>query len=107
MQDRFLGVANAKYVLNSIADFSDDIEYKKDGIMQTRAKDVLDETIEFLEEINTTDLFTSIENKKFAEVSRPKNGGKGLEGVEQKADDYYNPFYIYLENELNIAKGGN
>ncbi len=107
MQDRFLGVANAKYVLNSIADFSDDIEFKKDGIMQTRAKDVLDETIEFLEEINETDLFDAIEKKKFAEVSRPKNGGKGLEGVAIKADDYYNPFYTYLENELNIAKGGN
>ena len=49
-------------------------------------------------------LFDAIENKKFAEVSRPKNGGKGLEGVVQKSNDYYNPFYTYLENELNIKK---
>ena len=104
MQDRFLGVDNAKYVLNNIADFSDDIEFKKDGIMQTRAKNVLDQTIDFLEDINKTDLFDAIEKKKFAEVSRPKNGGKGLEGVVQKANDYYNPFYTYLENELNIKK---
>ncbi|MFZ2282485.1 MAG: lysine 5,6-aminomutase subunit alpha, partial [Lutibacter sp.] len=107
MQDRFLGVANAKYVLNNIADFSDDIEFKKDGIMQTRAKIVLDETIEFLEEINKTDLFNAIETKMFAEVSRPKNGGKGLSGVAEKSKDYYNPFYAYLENELNIVKEGN
>jgi beta-lysine 5,6-aminomutase alpha subunit len=104
MQDRFLGVDNAKYVLNTIADFSDDIEFKKDGIMQTRAKNVLDQTIDFLEDINKTDLFDAIEKKKFAEVSRPKNGGKGLEGVVQKADDYYNPFYAFLETELNIKK---
>ena len=104
MQDRFLGVDNAKYVLNNIADFSDDIEFKKDGIMQTRAKNVLDETIDFLEDINKMGLFDAIENKKFAEVSRPKNGGKGLEGVLQKSNDYYNPFYTYLENELNIKK---
>lgn len=104
MQDRFLAVDNAKYVLNNIADFSDDIEFKKGGIMQTRGKEVLDQTIEFLEEINEIDLFTAIENKKFAEVSRPKNGGKGLEGVVQKADDYYNPFYVFLENELKIKK---
>lgn len=104
MQDRFLGVDNAKYVLNNIADFSDDIEFKKDGIMQTRAKNVLDETIDFLEDINKMGLFDAIENKKFAEVSRPKNGGKGLEGVVQKSNDYYNPFYTYLENELNIKK---
>ncbi|MDP3358583.1 MAG: lysine 5,6-aminomutase subunit alpha [Lutibacter sp.] len=107
MQDRFLAVANAKYVLNNMADFSDDIEFKKDGIMQTRAKVVLDETIEFLEEINKTDLFNAIESKMFAEVSRPKNGGKGLSGVAEKAQDYYNPFYTYLENELNIVKEGN
>jgi beta-lysine 5,6-aminomutase alpha subunit len=100
MQDRYLGVDNAKYVCNNIHDFADDIEFKKDGIMQT----VLDQTVEFLEEINETDLFTAIENKKFAEVSRPKNGGKGLEGVAAKSDDYYNPFYTYLEKELNIAK---
>jgi beta-lysine 5,6-aminomutase alpha subunit len=106
MQDRFLAVDNARYILNNISDFSDDIEFKKDGIMQTRAKKVLDETIDFLEEINETDLFSAIENKKFAEVSRPKNGGKGLEGVAQKAADYYNPFYTYLENELNITKEG-
>lgn len=107
MQDRYLGVDNAKYVLNNIADFANDIEFKKDGIMQTRAQEVLNQTIEFLEEINETDLFTAIENKKFAEVSRPKNGGKGLEGVAEKAEDYYNPFYTYLEKELNIEKGGN
>lgn len=107
MQDRYLGVDNAKYVLNNIADFANDIEFKKDGIMQTRAQEVLDQTIGFLEEINENDLFTAIENKKFAEVSRPKNGGKGLEGVTEKADDYYNPFYSYLEKELNIEKGGN
>ena len=42
--------------------------------------------------------------KPMLSVSRPKNGGKGLEGVVQKADDYYNPFYAFLETELNIKK---
>jgi beta-lysine 5,6-aminomutase alpha subunit len=105
MQDRFLAIANAKYVLNNIADFADDIEFKKDGIMQTRAKEVLDTTINFLEEVNNIGLFNAIENKMFAEVSRPKNGGKGLQGVVQKEDDYYNPVYSLLERELNIVKG--
>ena len=106
MQDRYLGVANAKYVTNNMCDFADDIEYKKDGIMQTRAKNVLDETVEFLEEIQNTGLFNAIEKKMFAEVSRPKNGGKGLNGVAEKEADYYNPFYTFLEKELNIAEGG-
>jgi len=104
MQDRFLGVANAKYVLNNIADFGDDIEYKKDGIMQTRAKDVLDKSLNFLEEIKEIGLFNSIEKKMFAEVARPKNGGKGLAGVYEKNSNYYNPFEVMLKKELNISE---
>ncbi len=110
MQDRFLAVSNAKYILNNTKDFANDIEYKKDGIIQTRAKNVLDETIEFLEQINEKGLFDSIEQKMFAEVSRPKHGGKGFEGVIARADDYFNPVYDYLEAELGIKnelKGGN
>jgi len=102
MQDRFLAVSNAQYILNNTKDFANDIEYKKNGIMQTRAQNVLDETIEFLEEINKKDLFNSIEQKMFAEVSRPKHGGKGLDGVVAKADDYFNPVYNFLECELGI-----
>ena len=107
MQDRFLAIANAKYVLNNMADFSGDIEFKKDGIMQTRARDVLDTTVQFLDQVNSIGLFDAIENKMFAEVSRPKNGGKGLSGVVAKSDDYYNPMYSFLEQELQIAEGGN
>jgi beta-lysine 5,6-aminomutase alpha subunit len=102
MQDRFLAVANAKYVVNTIADFSEDIEFKKDGIMQTRAKTVLDESIAFLEQINEKGLFNAIEQKMFAEVARPKNSGKGLDGVAKKEDGYYNPMYKHLESELKI-----
>ncbi|MBN1968575.1 MAG: lysine 5,6-aminomutase subunit alpha [Candidatus Delongbacteria bacterium] len=107
MQDRYLGVENAKYVCNNIADFAGDIEYKKDGIMQTRAKLVLDQTVDFLNEINEIGLFDSIEKAMFADVRRPKNGGKGFDGVYEKDTDYYNPFYTYLEKELNISGEGN
>jgi beta-lysine 5,6-aminomutase alpha subunit len=104
MQDRFLAVENARYILNNTKDFANDIEFKKDGIMQTRAQSVLDETIVFLEQINEKGLFDSIEQKLFAEVSRPKNGGKGFDGVKEKATDYYNPVYDYLEVELGLKK---
>ncbi len=104
MQDRFLAVENARYILNNTKDFANDIEFKKDGIMQTRAQNVLDETIEFMEEINEKSLFDSIEQKLFAEVSRPKHGGKGFDGVKEKADNYFNPVYDYLEVELGLKK---
>ncbi|TRX71850.1 lysine 5,6-aminomutase subunit alpha [Carboxylicivirga sp. M1479] len=102
MQDRFLAVENARYILNNTKDFANDIEFKKGGIMQTRAQNVLDETIEFMENINEKGLFDSIEQKMFAEVSRPKHGGKGFDGVHEKAAEYFNPVYDYLELELGL-----
>jgi beta-lysine 5,6-aminomutase alpha subunit len=85
-----------------MADFADDIEFRKDGIMQTRAKDVLDQSISFLEQINEKGLFNAIEQRLFAEVARPKNGGKGLDGVYEKTEGYYNPMYSFLARELKI-----
>jgi beta-lysine 5,6-aminomutase alpha subunit len=102
MQDRYLAVENAKYVLNNIADFSEDIEYKKDGIIQSRAQSVLQEATDFLKQINEIGLFDAVEKKMFAEISRPKNGGKGLEGVKEKEQNYWNPMETFLEKKLNI-----
>jgi len=106
MQDRFLAIANAKYTMNNMGDFLSDIDFKKDGIMQTRAKEVLDQTEDFLNHIKNKGLFDAIEEKMFADISRPKNGGKGLEGVYEKADSYWNPIEEFLNIELNITRGG-
>jgi len=40
----------------------------------------------------------------FADISRPKNGGKGLDGVYEKSSDYWNPIEDYLNGELNIYR---
>ncbi len=106
MQDRYLAIKNAKYVGNNVCDFLNDIEFKKDGIMQSRAKQVLDQTVDFLEQVKDEGLFNSIEKGMFAEVKRPKNGGKGFEGVIEKDPDYWNPFETFLKNKLGIDKGG-
>ncbi|MBB6478519.1 lysine 5,6-aminomutase subunit alpha [Spirochaeta isovalerica] len=105
MQDRFLAIANARYVMNNMGDLMTDLEFKKDGIMQSRAKSVLNQTEEFLGEIREQGLFDSIEKKMFADISRPKTGGKGLDGVYAKSGDYWNPIEEYLNRELNIAGG--
>ena len=78
------------------------IKYKKNGIIQIRAKSVLKEATAFLKQINEIGLFDAVEKKMFAEISRPKNGGKGLEGVKEKEQDYWNPMESFLEKELNI-----
>ncbi|HPD81012.1 MAG TPA: lysine 5,6-aminomutase subunit alpha [Spirochaetales bacterium] len=102
MMDRYIAVDNAKYIMNNIEDFYDDIEFRKDGIIVRRAHEVLDKTIKFLEEVQAIGLFDAIERGLFADVKRPKDGGKGFEGLIKKGPQYFNPFEKQLKQELNI-----
>ncbi|HOP49755.1 MAG TPA: lysine 5,6-aminomutase subunit alpha [Ignavibacteriales bacterium] len=102
LQDRYLAIENAKYVFNNIENFSDEIEFKPNGIIQQRAQFVLNQTVEFLERVDEIGLFDAIENRMFADIARPKNGGKGFDGVIEKDVNYYNPVMDYLGNELKI-----
>lgn len=91
MMDRFIALETAKYVMSSTADFGGEIEFRPDGIMATRARDVLDRTLEFLREIEGRGLMESIAEGFFADVKRERNGGKGLDGLVEKSGDYWNP----------------
>lgn len=101
--DRFLAIQNAMYVMNSMADFQSEVEFKKGGIIQKRAQQVLDETVAFLSEVQKAGLFDAIERGMFADVKRPKDGGKGLAGVFEKDPDYWNPVEDYLKKSLKVA----
>ena len=92
MSDRYLSIENAKYIFNNMHSIGDEMEFKEGGICRERAKLVLNNTIELLEEINKEGLFTALGKGIFGDVKRPKNGGKGLEGVTSKGENYYNPF---------------
>ena len=104
LQDRALAIDNALYVHNTMEGFADEIEFKKGGIIQKRAQLVLDETIEMLGEVKKHGLFTAIETGMFAEIKRPRDGGKGFDGVYEKAPGYYNPAEAYLKKKLKVGK---
>ncbi|MBM7560947.1 lysine 5,6-aminomutase subunit alpha [Fusibacter tunisiensis] len=92
LQDRALSIENAKYVFNNMRHLGDEIEFKQDGIIQKRAQGVLKEAADMLEEIENTGIMATIEQGKFAGVTRKLDGGKGLDGVTQIGDKYFNPF---------------
>ena len=92
MSDRYLSIENAKYIFGNMKNIGDEVEFKKDGIIQNRAKEVLNNAIALLENIEREGLFTALEKGIFGDVKRPKNGGKGLDGVAAKGANYYNPF---------------
>jgi len=92
LHDRALMIENAKYVFNNCKDLGDEVEFKKDGIIQKRAQKVLAEATELIEEIERNGMYNTIEQGKFGGVKRLRTGGKGLRGVIKKDDEYYNPF---------------
>lgn len=101
MSDRFLSIENAKYIFNNMKSIGDEVEFKEDGIMQRRAQKVLADAIVLLERINKEGLFAALEKGIFADVKRPKNGGKGLAGVAEKGSHYMNPFINIMKDRNN------
>lgn len=92
MQDRFLSIENAKYIFNNMRNLGDEVEFKEGGIIRNRAKEVLDKAVDLLQKVEKEGLFTALEKGIFGDVKRPKNGGKGLNGVAERAEGYLNPF---------------
>lgn len=92
LQDRALSIENAKYIFNNMRSLSEEIEFKQDGMIQKRAQHVLAEATHMLKQIETEGLIPTIEQGKFAGVKRSMTGGKGLDGVTLKGEQYFNPF---------------
>lgn len=99
MSDRYLSIDNAKYIFNNMHSIGEEMEFKKGGLIQSRAAEVLENAIELLEKVNKEGLFNAIEKGIFADIKRAKNGGKGLAGVSPKADSYMNPFVSLMKGK--------
>jgi beta-lysine 5,6-aminomutase alpha subunit len=92
MADRALSIENARYIFNNMRNIGDEVEFKKGGMIQTRAAEVLEKAATFLKDIEEEGLMATLEQGKFAGVKRTRTGGKGLDGVTQKDAKYLNPF---------------
>lgn len=99
MSDRYLSIENAKYIFNNMKDIGEEVEFKEGGIIKSRAQEVLHNATKLLETMESEGLFTALEKGIFANVKRPKNGGKGLDGVTLKGEHYFNPFVELMKGK--------
>ncbi|NCC46175.1 MAG: D-lysine 5,6-aminomutase subunit alpha [Bacteroidia bacterium] len=99
MSDRYLSIENARYIFSTMKNLGEEVEFKENGIIRNRAKNVLENAIATLERINKEGLFSALELGLFGDVKRPKNGGKGLDGVTAKGDNYINPFITKMKGD--------
>jgi beta-lysine 5,6-aminomutase alpha subunit len=100
LQDRYLALENARYVLGNTKDLGEEIAFKPDGKIAQRAQEVLNRAVASLEQVADAGLFDAIAQGFFADVARPVGGGRGAEGVHEKGPDYWNPFEEFLRKEL-------
>ena len=97
LSDRDLALQNARYVLTAAGGLTEDFHPPRDGFIQTRAREVLGESVQLLERIVDDGLLDAIGDGTFGLMRRPADRGKGLEGVLEKAEGYDNPAVTLLE----------
>ncbi len=102
LHDRYLALVNANYVFNNARHLGREIIFKKDGFIEKRANQVLSQAVNLLEHTREVGLLRAIEEGQFADISRKRDGGKGLEGVFKKSENYVNPIQDELEKRLGV-----
>ena len=106
MSDRYLALENAQYVMNNARALGDEVLYRPGGVIQSRAQTVLDGATALLERVRAEGMFQVLADGTFADVPRPRTGGKGHEGVFTRAPDYYNPIETGLRARLGLSGEG-
>ncbi len=96
LQDRFLAIRNAQYVFNAARDLGEQFDWREDSMVAQWARQILREAVELLQEMDKYGLFKGLEAGLFADIKRSPEGGRGLEGVVQRNEGYFNPFYEEL-----------
>ncbi len=99
LSDRDLALQNVRYVLDAAGRLHEDFHPAPDGFINTRANQVLAESIDLLHKIldHEKGLLDAIADGTFGLMRRPADAGRGLDGVARKAETYFNPASELLE----------
>jgi beta-lysine 5,6-aminomutase alpha subunit len=100
LSDRDLALQNVRYVMQAAGGLTEDFRPPPDGFIARRTKQVLGESIDLLEQIidHEHGLLDAIADGTFGLMKRPADRGRGLEGVAEKAADYFNPATEVLDS---------
>lgn len=97
LQDRHAALKSAQYIYKAARHLGDEISFRPDGIVANRQREVFDEALQLLEDTARDGMVASIAKARFGDVARTETGGKGGDGVIERAPDYFNPFLEILE----------
>ena len=97
LADRDLALENVRYVRRAAGRLGQEFRPEPDGFVAQRARQVLGESVDLLRTIGSQGLLTAIAEGTFGVTKRPADGGRGLDGVVERADAYFNPASEILE----------
>jgi beta-lysine 5,6-aminomutase alpha subunit len=103
VHDRVIGLENVNYVFASARDLGDEIEFKRGGIIQRRAHEVLHGAHQLLAQIAEEGLFAALARGVFGDVSRRLDEGRGLDGVVEVREEYFNPAGELMRGASSLA----
>jgi beta-lysine 5,6-aminomutase alpha subunit len=89
LSDRDLALENVRYVRDAAGRLGG--SFVPDAFVRDRAHRVLGEAIDLLARIGDDGLLNAIADGTFGVTKRPPDGGRGLDGVIERADGYWNP----------------
>jgi beta-lysine 5,6-aminomutase alpha subunit len=97
LADRYVALKSAAYVHRAARGIDQEFTVREDGTIAARARAVFAMALELLEECRVDGMVAAIGRGRFGDVKRAELGGKGLDGVVEKAPDYFNPFLEAME----------
>jgi beta-lysine 5,6-aminomutase alpha subunit len=97
LADRYVALKAASYIYTAARGIDEEFTVREDGKIANRAREVFGKALALLEECQQDGMVAAIGRGRFGDVKRTETGGKGLDGVLEKAPDYFNPFQELLE----------
>ena len=106
LSDRDLALENVRYVLRAAGRLGENFRPPPGGFVEQRAQQVLAEAVDLLRRIGAEGLLNAIADGTFGITRRPADGGRGLDGVFERANGYFNPASEFLEGREQSGKRG-
>jgi beta-lysine 5,6-aminomutase alpha subunit len=98
LMDRYLSLKSARYIFSAARGLGDEIQWRPGGVVERRARQVLDEALACLESVREKTIWEAIGEGVFGDIRRARDGGKGYRGVVRRHPAYLNPFLSALES---------
>jgi beta-lysine 5,6-aminomutase alpha subunit len=105
LSDRDLALENVRYVARAAGRLGENFSPPPGGFVQQRAQQVLADAVELLRRIGGDGLLNAIADGTFGITRRPADAGRGLEGVFERAEGYFNPAAEFLEDPAVAGEG--